>query len=206
MSRGWILWLTGKPSSGKTSLARLIVDELDSRRMCRLWLDSDDIREVMTPQPTYRPRERDAVYATIGRVALRAQQGGVSVVVSATAPRRAHRDPVRQGAQRFVEAWLRCPDDVLDERDHRGLYRRYRLGEVRNVPGRDAPYEEPVDPELVLDSGSRGPEELSRQVLDALGDGGLLDGSIPSDDVGDGDDHQQADRQHPEEDAESHGP
>jgi adenylylsulfate kinase len=164
MTAGAVIWITGLPSAGKTSLARRLVDDLDARHVARLWLDSDDIRQVMTPRPTYEPSERDVFYATLGRVAERGAEGGVTVVVSATAPRRAYRDEVRERVETFVEVWLRCDDEELERRDHRGLYSRYAEGRVRNVPGRDAPYEEPRDAELVLDSARLGPGELAGRV------------------------------------------
>lgn len=165
MTQGRVLWITGLPSSGKTSVAAGLHQAIRRRGDGVLWLDSDDLREVMTPQPTYEPDERDRIYRTLGRVAIRAAEGGVDVLVSATAPRRWHRDQVRSRIERFVELWLTCSDDELRRRDHRGLYAAYDAGLARNVPGRDTSFEEPKAAELTLDSERLPPEELVDRTL-----------------------------------------
>ena len=122
MDHGTVIWITGLPSAGKTTLARGVHGALRRRGERVLWLDSDDLREVLTPEPTYTPEERDRVYRTLGRIAARAAEDGIDVLVSATAPRRHHRRDARRGAPAFVEVWLRCGEPELRRRDHRGLY------------------------------------------------------------------------------------
>lgn len=170
--RGGVLWLTGPPASGKTALAGPLVDALAARGRATLWLDSDELRRVLTPAPTYSPAERDWFYGVLGHVAILAARGGVVVVVSATASRRAYRDEVRRAVGAFMEIYLQCPPETLRARDPKHLYRRAAAGEIDTLPGAGAAYEPPEHPELVLDSGRRPIAELLAAVLarlDALG-------------------------------------
>ena len=85
---GPIVYITGAPASGKTTIARALIDVLRARHMTPLWLDSDELRRVLTPSPTYSSKERDWFYAVLGELALLASRCGVWVVISATASRR----------------------------------------------------------------------------------------------------------------------
>ena len=96
------IWLTGIPASGKTTLAGRVVSRLREAKAPVLWLDSDDLRAVLTPEPTYSHHERTNFYAAIRHIATLAISGGVNVVISATAPLRAHRDPLRDAIPHFL--------------------------------------------------------------------------------------------------------
>ena len=134
MSAGAVVWLTGVPASGKTTLARALVAALRADGRAVLWLDSDALRAVMTPSPTYSDAERQAFYDTIGYLARLGAEGGVVVVISATAMRRVYRDSVRAAVPTFLEIWLTCPAEVLRRRDPKGLYKKVDTGEVKKLP------------------------------------------------------------------------
>ncbi len=168
--RGGVIWITGLPAAGKTTFATALYDCLRQRGRPVLWLDSDDLRRVMTPNPTYSAQERDVFYGALGHVAQRAADGGVLAIVSATAPKRSYRDSVRKKVERFVEIWLTCPYEVLRERDKKGLYRRYEAGEISNLPGRGAAYEEPKDPHLTFASNDMSTKQMSEKTMSYLAD------------------------------------
>lgn len=159
-----VVWITGLPASGKSSLARALVDALRARGCPPLWLDSDAMREILTPLADYSARDRDAFYGVLASLAIQAARGGVPVVVSATAAQRRYRDAARRGVERFVEVWLRCDVEICRARDPKGLYRRAETGVVQELPGVQVVFEEPETPELVFDSG-RTP---TAQMLDVL--------------------------------------
>src|SRR5688572_13606926 len=148
---GAVVWLTGIPATGKTTVARVLLDELTSRDVPTLFLDSDDLRKVMTPEPTYSEEERDIFYAMIGHVAKLGAEGGSVVIVAATAPKRIYRDRVREQVESFVEVLIICDPEILERRDPKGLYAKAKAGEVRDLPGYDLPYEDPRAPELIFD-------------------------------------------------------
>lgn len=163
-----VLWLTGIPAAGKSSVAAEVVAALRARGQAAVWLDSDDLRPVLTPEPTYAEAERDRFYGALGHLAALVAEGGAVAVVSATAPRRAHRDGARRRVERFLELWVRCPTELARQRDPKGLYAKADRGEITTLPGLGVPYEPPEAPELVLNADREGPEALARRVLTLL--------------------------------------
>lgn len=162
---GTVIWLTGLPATGKTTLGELLHQELRTRSLPTLWLDSDDLRSVMTPTPTYSEAERDVFYGTLGHVATLAADSGIVVIVSATGCKRRYRDRVRAEVLRFEEILLICDPETLRRRDPKGLYRRAAGGSITSLPGIGAPYEDPMAPEMVLDTGMGSPRELTELIL-----------------------------------------
>ena len=150
---GPVVWFTGLPASGKSTLARLIAQRLrEAGRPCCL-LDSDDVRRVLVPPPDYSVAGRDHFYATLaGMTALLAEQDLV-VLVAATAHRRAYRDAARERVGRFIEVHVATPLEECRERDPKGLYRNARGAAATTLPGLGARYEAPVAPEVVADGG-----------------------------------------------------
>ena len=165
MRQGLVVWITGLPGSGKSTLADALVRALRKRGEGVLWLDSDDLRRVLTPEPRYDDAERDRFHAALGHLASLAASGGVTVVISATASKQAYRDAVRRDVPRFVEVLLECDRAELERRDPKGLYARARTGEITSLPGAGAPYERPPCPELTLDSARNPPLVLADHVL-----------------------------------------
>lgn len=149
--KGVVVWITGLPASGKTTLAAAVRDHLAARRPCAT-LDSDEVREALGRQ-SYEAGDRDQFYATLARLAVLLANQGLVVLVPATAPRRVHRDTARELAPRFVEVFVRTPLDECERRDPKGLYRRARDGMAPTLPGAGAAYEPPVHPEAVADGG-----------------------------------------------------
>ncbi len=169
MNAGRVIWITGLPRSGKTTLARAVVDALRARSVPALWLDSDDLRAVMTPEATYSDRERDVFYATVAHLAALGAQGGIIVVVSATASKRVYRDAARSQAPRFTEVYVYCSPQSRDARDDAGLYARAKTGAITNLPGAGAPYEPPAQPELTFDTDQGVDDAMVKAVLTHIG-------------------------------------
>ena len=169
---GRVIWITGPPACGKTTLARLLVGALRARGVATLWLDSDDLRPVLVPGITagsYTREGRDEFYGALAHIARLGAEGGAAVVISATGSRRAYRDAVRAAALRFTEIELRCEEEILRRRDVKGLYRRAGTGEITDLPGAGATYELPEHAEIVLESGALTPEQMLESVLRKLG-------------------------------------
>lgn len=137
----------------------------------------DMLRRVITPKPTYSETERDMVYATISFVAKLLTQNGVNVVIDATGNRRRYRDNARKMIPKFIEAYVRCPLETCMEREtKRGrkfmapkdIYKRGLSGKAPTVPGLSVPYEEPLRPEVTVDSNLMNPEECAQKIHDAI--------------------------------------
>ena len=169
----WVVWLTGPPAAGKTTIARAILDHLAGSGVAAVWLESDALRRILTPQADYSPAERDRFYEAVAGLAALAAGQGFNVLVDATAPRRAHRQKLRDRFPGLLEVLVEAPSDVREARDPKGLYRRAREGSAPHLPGATEPYEPPRAPDLVL-SGIGPPAGNALRVLGLLAEKSLL--------------------------------
>ncbi len=167
------MWLTGPPASGKTALAAALRDELARKGVRTVTLESDALRRVLTPSPTYEPEERDRFYEMVADLAALIAGQGLPVIVDATAPRRAHRDRLRGRVREFLEILVSTPLAIRERRDPKGLYARARVGQAPHLPGATESYEEPQKADLVV-SGTMPPEEGARSVATLLRERGFL--------------------------------
>lgn len=163
----WVVWLTGPPASGKSTIARAILERLAGAGRSAIWLESDALREILTPQAGYSPAERDRFYAMVADLAALLAEQGFDVLVDATAPRRAHRQRLRDQWPGLIEAYVDAPFALREARDPKGLYRRAREGTAPDVPGATADYEPPDRPELRL-SGADPPHANADRILERL--------------------------------------
>jgi adenylylsulfate kinase len=168
------VWLTGLPASGKSTVARALAAELAGKGIRAAVLESDAVRREITPDATYGEAERDAFYATVAYLARMLVLHGVPVIVDATANRRAYRDRAREGIPLFLEVHIRCPLAVCQARDPKGIYRRGADGTARNVPGVSAPYEPPLEPEVVVDGERDDPAVAVGRIISVLVKKGFL--------------------------------
>jgi adenylylsulfate kinase len=165
---GWAIWITGLPSSGKSSIARALAGELAANGIRCQILESDELRRVITPNPTYSQEERDLFYGIMAYIGKLLVDNDINVIFDATANKRAYRDRARREIDRFMEAYVKCPLRVCMERDAKGIYMRGVEGSAANVPGLQADYEEPKDPDVVVESDRMDPEACARIILDAM--------------------------------------
>ena len=163
----WAVWLTGPPASGKSTIARALVDALKERGVRAAVLESDALRAVLTPEPTYEPDERDRFYAEVAALAALLVAQGIPVIVDATAPRRAHRERLRRAVREFLEVLVATPHEICERRDPKGLYARARVGDAPHLPGATESYEAPERPDVVV-SGTASPEESAREIFRSL--------------------------------------
>ncbi len=156
MTAGAVAWVTGLPSSGKSTLARRLVDRLRAAGRPAVVLDGDAVRAALVPAPGYDEAGRAAFYETLGNLALTLAAEGLVAVVAATAHRRAFRDRVRARAPRFIEIHVAAPAEVCAARDPKGLWARAGRGEAPALPGAGVAYEPPLAPEVVAAGGEDG--------------------------------------------------
>jgi len=140
-------------------------------------LSSDELRMFVTPKPTYSQDERDAVYGTLAFVANLLVTNGVNVIIDATGNLRKYREECRNRVERFAEVYLKCPLEICMKREAtrvetshapRRIYEKALKGKAQTVPGMGSPYEEPLEPEAVVESSKLTPEECADIILDRL--------------------------------------
>ncbi len=161
----WAVWLTGPPASGKTTLARAFLQLLASQGIHAVHLESDALRRILTPEPTYEAAERDRFYRELADFAALLVAQGFPVVIDATAPRRQHRDRAGAVIPKFLEVLVSTPEELRRERDPKGLYALSRAGGAPHLPGVGELYEEPLEPDLNV-SGAEDPEGSARRLFD----------------------------------------
>lgn len=168
VSHGAVVWITGLPASGKSSLADRV------RERCRLpcvVLDSDQLRDALDDND-YQPAGRRRFYQRVGELAALLARQGLIVVVAATASRRAYREDARTRAPRFVEVWVDTPLATCIARDPKGLYAAARSGRTTTLPGLGEPYEVPPAPDVIAHGGH---DDRAVEVIL-----GLVSGASPS--------------------------
>jgi adenylyl-sulfate kinase len=168
MSTGFTVWFTGLSGAGKTTLSTAVAAELRARRPHVEVLDGDVVRTNLSKGLGFSREDRDTNIRRIGFVAKLLTRNDVAVVVAAISPYRAVRDEVRAEIGPFVEVFVRCGLDELIRRDVKGLYERALRGEVTQFTGVSDPYEEPLNPEVVVDTDRETVEQSVAKILAAL--------------------------------------
>ena len=146
-----VIWFTGLSGSGKSTLAEAFVADLKFRGIKTEYLDGDAIRELF-PNTGFTQDERNKHVRWVGFLAGRLERNGVVVVASFVSPFRESREFARSQARRFFEIYVSTPLEECEKRDVKGLYKKARQGEIENFTGVSAPYEEPISPELNLNT------------------------------------------------------
>ncbi|MBD3335940.1 MAG: adenylyl-sulfate kinase [Candidatus Eisenbacteria bacterium] len=169
---GFAVWLTGLPSSGKTTIALRLQEQLSRRGVASEILDSDTIRKEMLPGLGYTPPERDIFYRFLAELGVLCTLVGGNILIAATAPERAHRQAAGEKIGRFAEVHVVCEPDVCRRRDPKGLWRKADAGEITALPGAGSPYDPPADPLARVDAARTSPDEAATEIearLELLG-------------------------------------
>ncbi|MBN2372411.1 adenylyl-sulfate kinase [bacterium] len=175
--RGVVIWFTGISGSGKSTLAHAVEEELFERGHLSFVLDGDNIRHGLNKNLGFSPEDREENIRRIGEVANLFAQAGLIAMTAFISPYRADRDNARSLLQKgdFIEVFVKVPLGVAEERDPKGLYKKARAGEIKEFTGISAPYEEPLNPELVIDTSELDLAQSAAKVLNYLQDQGIID-------------------------------
>jgi adenylylsulfate kinase len=169
MEQGVTVWFTGLSGAGKTTLARRLEEVLRKRGVEKIEiLDGDVVRTHLSKGLGFSKEDRDTNIRRIGFVCRLLTRNGVIAIAAAISPYREVRDQNRREIGRFVEVYCRCPLEVCIERDVKGNYRRALAGEIKNYTGVHDPYEEPLAPEVVVETYRESIEDSVAKIVAAL--------------------------------------
>jgi adenylylsulfate kinase len=166
MSEGMTLWFTGLSGAGKSTVAQLVEEELRGRGNLVEVLDGDVVRQNLSKGLGFSKEDRDTNIRRIAFVADLLSRNGVVAITAAISPYREIRDEARElMGDRFVEIYVKASVTECARRDVKGLYEKAFAGEIKEFTGVSDPYEEPLDPDLVLDTEAETPVESAARVL-----------------------------------------
>ena len=168
---GFTIWLTGLPGAGKSTISRLVADELERRGVLVELLDGDVVRTHLSQGLGYSREDRETNIGRIGWVASRLARAGAGVVVAAIAPfadTRARARAMTEEHATFLEVHVNASVEACGERDPKGLYAKAAAGEIADFTGVSAPYEAPEDPDLRVDTETEDPAASAARVIALL--------------------------------------
>jgi adenylylsulfate kinase len=168
MSKGFTIWLTGLSGAGKSTIAQRLEAELIALGHGVEVLDGDVIRTNLSKGLGFSREDRDENIARIAFVASLLTKRGVAVVTAAISPFAEARAKARERIGTFVEVYVRCSIPELSRRDVKGLYEKALRGEIKNFTGISDPYEEPQNPEIIVNTEHETLEESVAKILDYL--------------------------------------
>src|SRR5256885_940036 len=178
MNEGFTLWFTGLSGAGKSTLGNLVAEELRRRGHRVEILDGDEVRTNLSKGLGFSKEDRDTNIRRIGYVSRLLSRNGVGVITAAISPYRAIRDEVRRSIEAdgavFIEVYVKCPIEVLAERDVKGLYKKALAGEIKEFTGVSDPYEEPLAPEIVVETDLESVETGVARIIRELERRGLV--------------------------------
>lgn len=172
--KGFTLWFTGLSGAGKTTLAHIVETEMRRHGLKVEILDGDVVRTNLSKGLGFSKEDRDTNIRRIGFVCHLLSRNGVAAISAAISPYREIRDEVRKMIGDFVEVYVHCPVEVCAKRDVKGLYAKAMSGEIPVFTGVSDPYEEPLNPEVIVDSSTETVEESAQKILKKLEELGYL--------------------------------
>ncbi|SHF50426.1 adenylylsulfate kinase [Caldanaerobius fijiensis DSM 17918] len=174
--KGVVIWLTGLSGAGKSTIARELEKRLYDMGHLSYVLDGDNIRHGLNRNLGFSPEDRKENIRRISEVAKLFADAGVITITAFISPYREDRDNARKllPEGKFVEVYVKCPLEKCEERDVKGLYKKARAGEIKEFTGISAPYEPPVNPELVIDTDKLSLDESVEMLLNYLNQKGII--------------------------------
>ena len=174
--KGMVLWFTGLSGSGKSTLANALNEALHSKKVSTYLLDGDNIRHGLCRDLGFSDKDREENIRRIGEVANLFMNAGIVTITAFVSPFKSDREKVRKIIGKdFIEIFCAANLDICETRDTKGLYKKARLGEIKDFTGISSPYEIPKAPEIRVDTGSLDLNDSVRQIMKYLSEKELLD-------------------------------
>lgn len=172
---GFTLWFTGLSGAGKSTIANILEVKFKELGLKVEILDGDVVRTHLSKGLGFSKEDRDTNIRRIGYVASLLSRNGVIAITAAISPYCEIRDEVRTMHDNFVEVYAKCPLEAVEKRDVKGLYKKARNGEIPQFTGVSDPYEEPSNPEIMVETNKEKPEESANKILNWLKSNSYID-------------------------------
>lgn len=168
--KSMVLWFTGLSGSGKSTIAHAVEERLHSMGSLTYVFDGDNVRQGLCSDLSFSPEGRAENLRRISEMVKLFLDAGIICMTAFISPLRADRERCRQliDGDRFFEVYVKCPLEVCEERDVKGLYKLARQGKIKNYTGISAPYEEPSQPDLILETDRCSLQECVEQVVEFI--------------------------------------
>jgi adenylylsulfate kinase len=165
-----VVWFTGLPASGKSTIASEVEHQLHKKGIRTYLLDGDNVRHGLNSNLGFSPQDREENIRRIGEVAKLFVDAGMITFVAFISPYRNDRERARHILEHgeFIEIYVKCPIEVCEQRDPKGQYQKAKKGEIKEFTGISAPYEEPLDPEIVLETDRLAVDESVKKIIKHL--------------------------------------
>jgi len=174
MQKGFTVWFTGLSGSGKTTISKVLIEEIKKRGRNVEVLDGDVVRTNLSKGLGFSKEDRDINIRRIGFVAHLLTRNGVAVVCAAISPYKAIRNENRRLIGDFIEVYVKASVETCAKRDVKGLYEKAFAGEIKEFTGVSDPYEPPENPEVVCDTENETVEESAAKIVKYLEEKGYL--------------------------------
>lgn len=174
MEKGFVLWLTGLPGSGKTTIASELLPILAEWGFNVEVMDGDEVRSSLSPELEFSRKDREEHARRVTYVSNILARNGINVIVALIAPYRFFREQVRREVDNYVEVYVKASIKECIRRDPKGLYKKAIAGELKEMTGIDDPYEEPVGQELTIDTEKETILESAFRIINKLNELGYL--------------------------------
>ncbi|MFJ7753791.1 adenylyl-sulfate kinase [Peribacillus muralis] len=173
--KSYILWFTGLSGSGKSTIANMVEAKLHAKGVSTYILDGDNLRNGLNEDLGFSVDDRKENIRRIGEVSKIFVDSGIVVLATFISPYANDREDVRKKVKsdEFIEIYVKCPIEACEERDPKGLYKKARIGEITDFTGVSAPYEEPENPEIIIETSENTIEECVQQIINYLVDAGI---------------------------------
>jgi adenylylsulfate kinase len=179
--KGFILWFTGLPCAGKSTLAHFVEEKLNSLGCRTMVLDGDNVRHGLCSDLAFSNKDRTENIRRIGEISRLFIEAGIITLTAFISPIEADRERARNlvAKEDFIEIYCRCSLEICEQRDVKGLYQLARAGKTEHFTGISSPYEPPLNPELIIDTEQTSVEDSGRAILEFLSEKKIIQLSDP---------------------------
>lgn len=174
LKKGFTVWLTGLPGSGKTTIVQKLESKLMEKGLKVEVFDGDTVRKNLSPDLGFTKEDRDLHNKRVIYMSKLLTRNGVISIVSLISPYRSTRNFAREELKDFIEVYVKCSLEECIKRDPKGLYKRAICGEIKDLTGIQHPYEEPLNPEVVIDTESENVHEGVEKIISTIQELGYL--------------------------------